>query len=70
MVPYCFTIAPQIGQAMQGAVVRVARPEHQEDGVVPRGGRKAAAPGQADADAVEDHCAHHRPHGSAMLGKI
>lgn len=55
---------------MQSSLVRVAGPQHQEDGVVPGGGREATAPGQVDADAMEDHCAYHRPHGSAMLGKI
>ena len=34
------------------------RGEGQEDGVGARGGREAAAPGQADAHAVE----YHRPH--------
>lgn len=55
---------------MQGPVVRVAGPEHQEDGVVPRGGREAAPPRQADAHPVEDHRSYHRKDSSTVFGAI
>lgn len=55
---------------MQSSVVRMARPEHQEDGMVPRRGRKVTAPRQADADAMENHRAHYWTHGSSVLRKI
>ena len=42
----------------------------QEDGVVAGRGRKAAAHGQVDADAVADHSAHSWPHGHAVSGAV
>mmetsp|Transcript_1680 Transcript_1680/g.3513 ORF Transcript_1680/g.3513 Transcript_1680/m.3513 type:complete len:226 (-) Transcript_1680:1076-1753(-) len=66
MEPYFIFTCPQISQAMQGALARVARPFDQEDGVEPRGGGEAAALGQAHAHAVADHRAHRRANGSTV----
>lgn len=55
---------------MQSAMVRVAGPQHQEDGVVERGGREAAALGQAHADAVANYSADHWTDSCTVLGEI
>ena len=55
MVANRLAAAPQVCQAVQGALVRVAGPVHQEDRVGARRGREAAPPGQAHAHPVEDH---------------
>lgn len=55
---------------MQGALVRVARPEHQEDRMVSGRGREAVAPGQVDAHSMAHYRSHYWADCRAMLGKI
>ena len=52
---------PQVGSAMQGAVVRMVGPVHQEDGVDARRRRETAALGQDLACAMADHRPHRGP---------
>lgn len=55
---------------MQSTMVRVVGSQHQEDGMVERGGRKVAPLGQADADAVANYSADHWADSSTVLGEI
>ena len=66
VVAYRLAATQEVVEAMQVALVRVARPEYQEDRVEPRGGREVAPPRQVDADSVADDRADHRPDGGAM----
>lgn len=64
-------VTPQkIGEAMQGPLVRVARPEHQENRMVEGRGREAASFGEADAHTVADNSADYRQNRRAMPGTI
>lgn len=55
---------------MQSEMVRVAGSQHQEDGVVERGGRKVAPLGQVDADAVAYYSTDYWANSSTVLGEI
>lgn len=50
--------------------VRMAGPKHQKDRVVSGGGGEAVAPGQADANSVENHCPHHWENCCTVLGTL
>ncbi len=63
-------IASQIGETMQGALVRVAGSRHQEDRVVARGGREIAASRKVDAHTVEDDRAHCGTDSGSVLGTV
>ena len=63
-------VESEVGEAVQSAMVRMARSEHQKDGVDAGGGRKAAAPGEIDADAVENDRARGRTDAESVLGEI
>ena len=45
----------KVSEAVQSAVVRMARPVNTEGGVVKGGGREAIASSKADAHAVADY---------------
>ena len=66
MVAYRVAASPEVVEAVQVSLVRVARPEYQEDGVEPRGRGEVTAPRQVDADPVEDDRSDHRTHGGAV----
>ena len=70
MVAYRFAPAPEIGQAVQSALVRMARSQHQKDRMEPRGRRKAPPPGQAHADSVENYSPHRWQDGSPVPGAL
>ena len=66
----CLTSPSQIRQAVQGALVRVAGPEDQEDGMVTRGGREAAPFGQDHAHPMAHNCPNCWTNGGAVFVEV
>ena len=66
VVAYRVAASPEVVEAVQVSLVRVARPEYQEDGVESRGGGEVVTPRQVDADPVENDRSDHRPDGGAV----
>lgn len=50
--------------------VRMARPEHQKDGVVTGRGGETVAPGQANANPVENHCPNYWENCCTVFGTL